>query len=157
MGANLPRGRILVGVLDRGKKHRSEKTKKKGGTLLGQGLAGSGKQTSQTIASVARAVQASQNINFYKGALNARSNKDLTRAIKTLFDIKNSLQSRTRRIENAFQALYRNRIARREFGNNTKARAKQKGFDWLFVSTGQLFRNIKAKVLLTASMRRKKK
>lgn len=51
-----------------------------------------------------------------------------------------------KRIENLLQAIVRNPILRQEYGENKASTADAKGFDRHLFDTGQMFKNIKAKV-----------
>lgn len=53
-------------------------------------------------------------------------------------------RSEKRRCENLLQAIVRNPILRGDYGHNTPATAKTKGFDRHGFDTGQLFKSIKA-------------
>lgn len=50
-----------------------------------------------------------------------------------------------KRVENLLQAVVRNPIFRKEYGNNTSATADAKGFDRHLFDTGQMFKAIKAR------------
>lgn len=52
--------------------------------------------------------------------------------------------SQKKRVENLLQAIIRNPIVRQDYGKNTQATAKIKGFNRLMIDTGQLFKSIKA-------------
>jgi len=52
-----------------------------------------------------------------------------------------------RRVENLLQAVVRNPILRQEYGSNSFRTADSKGFDRFLFDTGQMFKNIKARVL----------
>lgn len=51
-----------------------------------------------------------------------------------------------KRIENLLQAVVRNPILRKDYGDNSSFAADNKGFDRHLFDTGQMFRNIKARV-----------
>lgn len=51
-----------------------------------------------------------------------------------------------RRLTNLLQAIVRNPILKRDYGRNSELTQKIKGFDRYMIDTGQLFKNIKAKV-----------
>lgn len=50
-----------------------------------------------------------------------------------------------RRLENACRSIVRNPMIRREYGDNSDATAKDKGFDHWGINTGTLFKAIEAK------------
>lgn len=50
-----------------------------------------------------------------------------------------------KRLENLLQAIVRNPILRKEYGNNSSSTADNKGFDRHLFDTGQMFKEIKAR------------
>lgn len=70
---------------------------------------------------------------FFKMALNDNSKKGAIRNAKRLI--------------NLVQAIVRNPILRGDYGNNTGSTADAKGFDRLLIDTGQMFKNIKARIV----------
>jgi hypothetical protein len=56
-------------------------------------------------------------------------------------------RSKEKRVTNLIQAIVRNPILRGDYGSNTSVTAKIKGFDRLMMDTGQLFKNIKARII----------
>lgn len=73
------------------------------------------------------------------------TNKDLLAVINTIVDELNGKENK-RRLINAIQAVVRNPILRGDYGRNSKKTAKEKGFNKLMMSTGQFFKNIKARL-----------
>jgi hypothetical protein len=55
-------------------------------------------------------------------------------------------RSEMKRVQNLLQAVIRNPILRGDYGRNAMSTARNKGFNRLFIDTGQFFRAIKAKV-----------
>lgn len=55
-----------------------------------------------------------------------------------------------RRVENLLQAIVRNPILRGDYGGNSAFTADVKGFDRFLIDTGQMFKNIKARLLGSA-------
>jgi hypothetical protein len=55
-------------------------------------------------------------------------------------------RSQEKRLRNLMQAIVRNPILRREYGPNKMSTVRNKGFDRYGIDTGQLFKNITAKV-----------
>lgn len=51
------------------------------------------------------------------------------------------------RLTNLLQAIVRNPILRKEYGNNSRATIENKGFDRHLFDTGEMFKSIKAKVI----------
>lgn len=75
-----------------------------------------------------------------------QSNADLLSVIQFVVDNMNGKDTRQRLI-NAIQAVVRNPILRGAYGKNSARTAKKKGFNKLLMDTGQLFKNIKARLL----------
>lgn len=73
------------------------------------------------------------------------SNKDLLSVINLIVDELNGRENKQRLI-NAIQAVVRNPILRGDYGRNSSKTAKFKGFNKLLMATGQLFKNIKARL-----------
>jgi len=143
----------------------SEKTSKKGNitridnpfkTLAG-GLARKQSQTSdKTVAQVFIEVQEKTGVNILKDPFKAKGNLDLLKLVENFFKFVTSKNYLTgsptkaanqRRLENAVQALVRNPITRGEYGSNKRGTAAAKGFNRLLIDTGQVFQNIKARVI----------
>ena len=75
-----------------------------------------------------------------------RSNADVLAVLKYVVDNLNGKDSK-QRIINAVQAVVRNPIMRGNYGKNSAKTSKAKGFNKLLMDTGQLFKNIKARLL----------
>ena len=56
--------------------------------------------------------------------------------------------SSPKRIENLLQAIVRNPILKQEYGGNTPQTADNKGFDRLLFDTGQMFKEIRARMII---------
>lgn len=116
-------------------------------TLMGRYLLAKGKSTNQTMQDVVKDMQKSTGTSIWVGLTTSnRSIKYIRDALITLMSAKQKPASKKRRIINSFQAVVRNRITSGELGKNTRARANSKGFNFLFVATGQVFQNIKARI-----------
>jgi hypothetical protein len=138
---------FVVGVLQDG----PHKTPVKGGTLTsyagGPTRKVSRKPSGMTIAQVSEHLQANTGINFYSRPFNSKKNKDILNFTKSFFDLCAG-RSQAKRCENFLQAIVRNPILRGDYGRNTGLTAKIKGFNRFMIDTGQLFRAIKAKVMV---------
>lgn len=99
-----------------------------------------------TMASVFLSAQEATGINLLADPLKRGESKDLMRLLDEFFRIIGDTKKPVKRLTNAVQALIRNPITRGDYGKNRKATAETKGFNTLFVDTGQLFNAIKAKV-----------
>lgn len=108
-----------------------------------------GGATRSTVSQVSEYVRRATGINFYTLPFSIGTNRQIlefTQAyIKGLMS-PNGVLSQRRRIENLLQAIVRNPIARGDYGGNTPAAARSKGFSRLLVDTGQLFKSITARV-----------
>lgn len=56
-------------------------------------------------------------------------------------------KSEKKRLENTLQAVVRNPILRKDYGPNTSATQRHKGFDHVMMDTAQFFKAIQAKVV----------
>lgn len=56
-----------------------------------------------------------------------------------------------KRVENLLQAIVRNPILNKEYGDNDPKTADAKGFDHLLLDTGQMFKEIRARVMKRGS------
>lgn len=116
-------------------------------TLMGRYLLAKGKASSQSVQDVVRGMQKQSGVSIWVGLTTSnRSIKYIRDALITLMSAKQKPAAKKRRITNAFQAVVRNRITSGELGSNTSARVKSKGFNFLFVATGQVFKEIKARI-----------
>lgn len=85
-------------------------------------------------------------VNLLSAPLKQKKSKDIMSLLNWFFKMVQGSNSAIKRLENALQALIRNPILRGDYGGNTELTAKIKGFDRLFIDTGQVFKNITAKV-----------
>lgn len=75
-----------------------------------------------------------------------QGNADVLNVLMFIVENLNGKENR-QRIINAVQAVVRNPILRGAYGRNSAKTAKEKGFNKLLMDTGQLFKNIKARLL----------
>jgi hypothetical protein len=110
----------------------------------------SNKKSGFSIGEISEKVRSHLGINFYTRPWKSRQNADLVRFIRSFMRMitQGGKLSEKKRLENALQAVVRNPIVRGDYGKNTSATAKAKGFNRLMIDTGQLFRGIRAKVRL---------
>lgn len=99
-----------------------------------------------TIGEIFAKAQAATGINLLSEPLNRGESKDLMKLLGEFFRIIGDSKKPVKRLRNAVQALIRNPITRGDYGKNRKGTSEVKGFDTMFVDTGQLFNAIKAKV-----------
>ena len=161
------RGRIEkfyfeTGVLE-DKPHRLPKKRLKGEKTNSPGLlktyaggparATGRRKSGLTIAQVSERLRKNTGINFYTRPWKKTASKastDLVRFIRSFMKLitqGGKLQEK-KRLENALQAVVRNPILRGEYGKNSPATAKAKGFNRFMIDTAQLFRAIKSRVRL---------
>ncbi len=106
------------------------------------------KSSGLTISQVSERLRKESGVNFYSKPWKSRQNADLLKVIRSfmkLLSLKGVIQEK-KRLENALQAVVRNPILRGEYGSNSSATAKRKGFNRFMIDTAQLFKAIKAKV-----------
>ena len=135
-----------VGILS-DKLHRSPKPKSSGLKMFAGGPARkSGNMSSIYISEISAKLREHLKVNFYTHPFKSRKNRDILRFTKSFFDL---CAGRTvkRRCENLLQAIVRNPILRGDYGSNSPLTVKIKGFNRIMIDTGQLFRNITAKVV----------
>jgi hypothetical protein len=135
-----------VGVLE-DKAHKLAEPKSKG---LKSYAGGPARKTSRqssgmSVSDVSQSLRKQTGINFYTRPFRSKKNKDILNFLNSFFDLCAG-RSQPRRAENLLQAIVRNPILRGDYGRNTRATAKAKGFNRLMIDTAQLFRAITAKV-----------
>lgn len=135
-----------VGVLRNGE-HKDALPAKKGLKNFAGGPARRvGAKSSKSIQDVSKSLRRITGINFYTRPFRSRANRDILRLFKHFFDFCAGRGER-RRVENALQAVVRNPILRGDYGANSEATTKIKGFDRLMIDTGQLFKAIRARAV----------
>lgn len=73
-------------------------------------------------------------------------NSDILRFTRAFMEMITSRPNMSKkRLENLLQAIVRNPILRKEYGNNKAATADNKGFDRHLIDTGQTFKEIRAR------------
>ena len=75
-----------------------------------------------------------------------KKNSDIIRFMKGFFNLVAKRGMSEKRLENLLQAVVRNPILKKKYGQNTSTTADNKGFDRHLIDTGQMFKAIKAKV-----------
>jgi hypothetical protein len=136
-----------VGVLN-SKPHRTPRPLSAGLKSFPGGVARKmGKNSGQTISQVAQRLRKKLNINYLTRPFKMKTNKDILLFTKNFFNYALGNGRMTeRRLLNTLQAIVRNPILRGDYGKNSRQTAKIKGFNKLMVDTGQLFKNITARV-----------
>jgi CHAD domain-containing protein len=87
-----------------------------------------------------------QRTNYLRAPFHeSRKNDDIIRFTKEFFKMAFG-KSEPTRLRNLVQAIIRNPILRRDYGPNKMSTVRKKGFDRYGIDTGQLFKNITAKV-----------
>lgn len=100
-----------------------------------------GKQNSLTVAKLAVILDADYGI--ISDVLENPNNKELIEIAK-LFAIPVKTQNEINQLQNLTQALIKNPILRKDYGQNSLTTANEKGFNHVAINTGRLFRSIKA-------------
>lgn len=103
-----------------------------------------GRTTNGTMASVSTSLRRRLGINFYTAPFKKKS-QDVAKFTKAFFDF-SAGRGQRRQVETYLLAVVRNPMIRGAYGKNSKWTAKIKGFNRLMFDTGQLFKNIQAKV-----------
>lgn len=96
-----------------------------------------------TLFSVARDMD--QAFKWLRRPFMLQSNADLLNVLYFIVENMNGKET-SQRIINGIQAVVRNPILRGAYGRNSAKTAKKKGFNKLLMDTGQLFKNIKARL-----------
>lgn len=104
-----------------------------------------GRKSRSTISEVSEDLRTKTGINFYTEPFKSKRNADILRFLKQFFDVIGG-RSQGKRLENTLQAIVRNPILRGDYGTNSEAAAKNKGFNRFMIDTAQLFKAITAKV-----------
>lgn len=74
-------------------------------------------------------------------------NKEVVNMLDQMIKEINGTATNIRRIENTAQAVVRNPILRGDYGSNKETTEEIKGFNKLFIRTGTMFKQIKARVI----------
>lgn len=108
------------------------------------------KESGKSIGDVSESVRKRLGINLYVHPFKSRKNADILAFLKSFFDLCAG-RAQKRQAENLLQAIVRNPILRGDYGSNSPAAIKNKGFNRLLIDTAQLFKAIKARVTLRVS------
>lgn len=130
-----------VGVLD-DKPHR-EPTAQIGNYAGGPVRSASRKHSTQSVADVLIANMERLNINILLRPFQEKSS-DIIRFTNEFLKMVVA-KSNIKRVENLLQAIVRNPILRKEYGDNNAATADAKGFDRHLIDTAQMFKNLRAR------------
>ncbi len=104
------------------------------------------KDSGVSISEVSRRVRAHIGFNYLTEPFKRRS-EDIIKFTDAFFKLAFG-RSQAKRAVNLLQACVRNPILRRDYGANSPLTQKIKGFDRFMIDTGQLFKNIKASVVV---------
>lgn len=141
VGKRLGKYEVEVGILEDGPEKKWKREQK---NLAG----GPANKTAGTNKNVTlREVFAKWNLRYQLllAPLRAAGNKDVEEVIGRMVADLGTLGRLKQQFLNAVQALIRNPITRGEYGRNSKAWAKAKGFNRLLINTGAMFKAIKAR------------
>lgn len=106
------------------------------------------RSSGETLASVSEDLRQKTGINFYTKPWRSRKNQEIVRFTKQW--LKRMLRPEeisSKRVENLLQAIVRNPIIRGDYGRNSQATAKAKGFNRFMIDTAQLVKGIKGKLV----------
>ena len=143
--ARIDRFDFNVGILKDGP-HFNAKYKQVG-TYAGGPVRKKSRKVGGTLVGISESVRRTLGLNFYTEPFKKPNGKtiELQKFLIEFIRYVRDDKSGVRRIENAMQAIVRNPILRGEYGSNSPATAKAKGFDRLLIDTGQLFKAIIAR------------
>lgn len=125
---------------------------KRAGTLktFAGGLARkTGSKVDGTMVQISEKLRKSTGINFYTAPFRLKQNKDILKFSRIYVQMLLGGEVSKKSVENLLQAIVRNPILRGDYGSNSIATAKAKGFNRFMIDTAQLFKNIKARVTKT--------
>lgn len=106
-----------------------------------------GKKEDGLISEASERLRASTGINFYTAPFNRLGkNADIVKFANGFVQLLIKGTVTKKRVENLLQAVVRNPILRGDYGRNSPATAKAKGFNRFMIDTAQLFQAITAKV-----------
>lgn len=105
-----------------------------------------GSKSYQTVAEVSESLRQVTGINFYTRPWKLKTNREILKFTQSYVKLFLRKGVTTKQVENLLQAVVRNPILRGDYGRNTRATAKAKGFNRFMIDTAQLFQNITAKV-----------
>lgn len=114
-------------------------------TLAGGPARRLGKKSPQSVAQVSEDLRKRTGINFYTKPFRSKGNRDILKFVRRFMEVCSG-RGQVRQLENLLQAIIRNPIVRGDYGGNSDATAKSKGFNRFMIDTGQLFKAIVAKV-----------
>jgi hypothetical protein len=141
-----------VGVLDDAP-HKSAKYAKKGQNVLSNYAGGPVRKTTQkaylSVADVSESFRKFLGFNYLTKPF-AKKNSEIVRFTNEFLKLAFG-RSQKKRVENLLQAIVRNPILRKDYGDNSAKTQKAKGFNRLGIDTGQLFKGIKARVKVRLS------
>jgi len=133
-----------VGILDDGP-HYNALDKSKGLKSYAGGPARKqGRTSSGSISDVSQENRKRMHVNYLTAPFKRRSS-DIIKFSNEFFKLAFG-RSEKKRAENLLQAVVRNPILRGDYGHNSLATRKEKGFDRLMIDTAQLFKSIIARV-----------
>lgn len=134
------------GVLD-DVPYRTPKSKRKGlGTLRGGPVRKQSQNTKGKVSDVAKVMR--KKTNFLQAPFAKPRSKDHRLFRNELFNLITKKGGRKSKAESLFRAIIRNPMLKKAYGRNADSTIKTKGFNRLLFDTGQLFRNIKAKMTI---------
>lgn len=110
-----------------------------------------GRQVDGTMAAVSRSARRALGHNYLTKPFRARRSSEALKLLQGFFKMcfaKESRGAHKKRVENLLQAVVRNPILQGKYGKNRSLTKKIKGFSRPFIDTGQLFRNIKGRVII---------
>lgn len=114
-------------------------------SLAGGPARKTGRKASTTVSAVSARVR--RQVDFLRRPFKIKSNREILRFTKSFLQLFLRGETTKKRVENLLQAIVRNPILRGEYGSNSPRTARIKGFNRRLIDTGQLFKNIKARIV----------
>jgi hypothetical protein len=86
-----------------------------------------------------------ERVDYLQKPFRSRKNKEIVDFIEEFLKVVTG-RSKPKRLVNLLQAIVRNPILRKDYGENKKKTEKRKGFNRYMIDTAQFFKSIKAQV-----------
>lgn len=125
--------------------YRTPRPKSQGhGTLRGGPVRRQSNKTRGMVSDVSKAMR--ERTNYLKAPFEKSKTKDYRRLVKELVMLITGRGGKRHRAVSYFRAMIRNPMLKGQYGKNEPSTVRAKGFNRFMFDTGQLFRNIKAKL-----------
>lgn len=143
--ARYDRFELLAGVLDNKPYRTPRRGKKNRGTLEGGPVRRQSGIISGTILQVSNIMQ--RRTNYLIAPVKNKNSRDYKAFRLELMRFLSGQGGQRYKVIQYLRAMIRNPMLKQKYGRNTLATAHAKGFNRFMFDTGQLFRNIKSKIM----------